>query len=479
MRETAEETGLDHLSLQGPIRVIDWHFRFRGRHIHKYCHFFLFESPDGEPCPQVDEGITACQWRPLDEALELAELRQRPGRAQAGRRDGPHPGGGRRRPFASRGRAPGEGLTVAGIAAALDSRERSSRFAAHFPGGPGVVTCRSPAALRRLLDAGSWMPVVLATPSPAWLRELATLQGQLPGHPPRRLWTLQPGRWTDAAGLPNSRRAVGGSRRGGRRGHRRHGCAELGDRGAAPRAGRRTANAPPDRAASAASLGSCCSPTWRSRSARSGWPAPRGEPRTPVPPVRRGRAPNLKRVIDLTRIACAAQMLQNPGYGIPTVVRLLHFASSSHLSSTARRIANVPTTGAQRARASGSSLRLRPREHAEPAYSLPESAMRQILLVLAITGLLTRLLVAQDDSIVMNKPVDRRSSVESRSPSVARRECSRASSARSPCCIPSGTRRLVGVSGDRAERYDLRDGALGRGNESPASPMDATDGVGE
>jgi len=71
MRETAEETGLDHLVLHGPIRVIDWHFRFRGRHIHKYCHFFLFESPDGEACPQVDEGITACQWRPLPEALDL------------------------------------------------------------------------------------------------------------------------------------------------------------------------------------------------------------------------------------------------------------------------------------------------------------------------------------------------------------------------------------------------------------------------
>ena len=70
-RETAEETGLEHLILQGPIRVIDWHFRFRGRHIHKYCHFFLFESPDGEVSPQVDEGITACQWRPLPEALDV------------------------------------------------------------------------------------------------------------------------------------------------------------------------------------------------------------------------------------------------------------------------------------------------------------------------------------------------------------------------------------------------------------------------
>ena len=68
LRETAEETGLSRLVLQGPIRVIDW---FRGRHIHKYCHFFLFESPEGDPCPQVDEGITACQWRTLEEALDI------------------------------------------------------------------------------------------------------------------------------------------------------------------------------------------------------------------------------------------------------------------------------------------------------------------------------------------------------------------------------------------------------------------------
>lgn len=69
VRETGEETGLAPLLLHGPIRMIDWHFRFRGRHIHKYCHFFLLESPDGEACPQLDEGITACRWLPLDEAL--------------------------------------------------------------------------------------------------------------------------------------------------------------------------------------------------------------------------------------------------------------------------------------------------------------------------------------------------------------------------------------------------------------------------
>jgi 8-oxo-dGTP pyrophosphatase MutT (NUDIX family) len=69
-REVGEETGLEDLVLRGPIKVIDWYFRFRGKTIHKYCHFFLFESKRGEPVPQVDEGITECAWLPLDEALE-------------------------------------------------------------------------------------------------------------------------------------------------------------------------------------------------------------------------------------------------------------------------------------------------------------------------------------------------------------------------------------------------------------------------
>ena len=70
LRETAEETGLGDLLLHGPIRIIDWHFRFRGRHIHKYCHFFLFESPADEVLPQESEGITDHRWLSLDEALE-------------------------------------------------------------------------------------------------------------------------------------------------------------------------------------------------------------------------------------------------------------------------------------------------------------------------------------------------------------------------------------------------------------------------
>jgi AraC-like DNA-binding protein len=48
-----------------------------------------------------------------------------------------------------------------------------------------------------------------------------------------------------------------------------------------------------------------------------------------------GGAPNLKRVIDLTRIA----------YDLVTVARILRFATASHLNVTARRIAGVSGRG--------------------------------------------------------------------------------------------------------------------------------------
>ena len=70
LREAREEVGLQDLRVVGPIRIIDWHFRARGGTlIHKFCHFFLLESPQDEPVPQLDEGITACRWCGLDEAL--------------------------------------------------------------------------------------------------------------------------------------------------------------------------------------------------------------------------------------------------------------------------------------------------------------------------------------------------------------------------------------------------------------------------
>lgn len=70
LRETREETGLEQVEVAGPIRIIDWHFRFRGKAIHKFCHFFLMESQAGDPRPQLDEGITDYVWVSLEGALE-------------------------------------------------------------------------------------------------------------------------------------------------------------------------------------------------------------------------------------------------------------------------------------------------------------------------------------------------------------------------------------------------------------------------
>ena len=49
-------------------------------------------------------------------------------------------------------------------------------------------------------------------------------------------------------------------------------------------------------------------------------------------------APNLKRVIDLVRLLAAAELAKNPGYDVGDVARVLEFASSSHLSTTAQRV---------------------------------------------------------------------------------------------------------------------------------------------
>ena len=61
-----------------------------------------------------------------------------------------------------------------------------------------------------------------------------------------------------------------------------------------------------------------------------------------------GGAPNLKRVIDLTRVATASQLLQNPGYPPRATAQLLGFSSAAHLNSTALRIAGVACGGLAR-----------------------------------------------------------------------------------------------------------------------------------
>lgn len=70
LREVQEETGLAGLELRGEIETIDWYFRFRGRLIHKICHFYLMETSLAATSPQRAEGITACRWMPIADALQ-------------------------------------------------------------------------------------------------------------------------------------------------------------------------------------------------------------------------------------------------------------------------------------------------------------------------------------------------------------------------------------------------------------------------
>ena len=71
LREVAEETGLARVALEGEIETIDWYFRFRGRLVHKVCHFFLMRTDAAGTQPQRAEGITACRWAPFEEAVAM------------------------------------------------------------------------------------------------------------------------------------------------------------------------------------------------------------------------------------------------------------------------------------------------------------------------------------------------------------------------------------------------------------------------
>ena len=71
VREVEEETGLEEVESRGVIETIDWYFRFRGRLIHKVCHFYLMESGSDSTSPQKAEGITECQWVPYEEGAKM------------------------------------------------------------------------------------------------------------------------------------------------------------------------------------------------------------------------------------------------------------------------------------------------------------------------------------------------------------------------------------------------------------------------
>jgi len=71
LREVSEETGIESLTVRTSIDTIDWYFRFRGRLIHKVCHFYLMVTDLADTSPQRSEGITACRWESYEEAAQL------------------------------------------------------------------------------------------------------------------------------------------------------------------------------------------------------------------------------------------------------------------------------------------------------------------------------------------------------------------------------------------------------------------------
>lgn len=70
LREVAEETGLRDLRLGEELITIDWFFRAEGKRIHKFTTFYLMHSDVGDPVPETQEGISACEWVRLDVAHE-------------------------------------------------------------------------------------------------------------------------------------------------------------------------------------------------------------------------------------------------------------------------------------------------------------------------------------------------------------------------------------------------------------------------
>jgi AraC-like DNA-binding protein len=234
---------------------------------------------------------------------------------------------------------------MAAIAARLESRAALVALRRSLPkGSPAVVSCRSSGSLRRLLETRLVDALVLA-PQPGSLSELADLRRQLPGIPIVAYAAFRP---DDGELLLACRR---------------HALASLAVEGVDdPVVGEMVARVSMTAERRRALADAPRMLRLTEALQREAWNVLLGEVERPMRTtvlasrlaVSRehlsrqfgaGGAPNLKRVIDLTRIACAAQLLANPGYSIPSVVRLLHFASSSHLSSTARRIANVPTSG--------------------------------------------------------------------------------------------------------------------------------------
>jgi 8-oxo-dGTP diphosphatase len=68
VREVLEETGISG-ELGLPIATVAYTFVSHGHMIEKRVAFFLMRATSGEAKPQIDEGISAIDWFPAQEAL--------------------------------------------------------------------------------------------------------------------------------------------------------------------------------------------------------------------------------------------------------------------------------------------------------------------------------------------------------------------------------------------------------------------------
>lgn len=230
---------------------------------------------------------------------------------------------------------------MAAIGTLLESRSALQALRRTLPkGAPRITACRTPAALHRLLQTRLVDAVVLS-PQPALLAEIRELRSRLPGVPVIAYAAFRPDdgelllacveRRIAAILVEGVDDSVAGElvARHSATAERRRLLAD------APRVLR--LSEPLQRAVWDVLLAEVELPI------RTGALAVRlGVSREHLSrQFGAGGAPNLKRVIDLTRVICAAQLLGNPGYTLTDVVRLLHFATPSHLNATARRIAGV------------------------------------------------------------------------------------------------------------------------------------------
>jgi 8-oxo-dGTP pyrophosphatase MutT (NUDIX family) len=71
LREVSEETGIERLTVRTSIDTIDWYFRFRGRLIHKVCHFYLMVTELADTSPQRSRASRHAGGKRYEQAAQL------------------------------------------------------------------------------------------------------------------------------------------------------------------------------------------------------------------------------------------------------------------------------------------------------------------------------------------------------------------------------------------------------------------------